>query len=94
MSDKPPGWSAARVIVVAVLLIVPFVATLWVSIYARTGPTFIGMPFFYWYLMAWVILSAVCTWLAYVLTMRAERARHAWRRARAAGPAPEEGGDK
>ncbi|HEY3681632.1 MAG TPA: DUF3311 domain-containing protein [Streptosporangiaceae bacterium] len=94
MSDKPPGWSAARVIVVAVLLLLPFVGTLWVSVYARTGPAFIGVPFFYWYQMAWVILSAACTWAAYVLTMRAERARRAWNRAHAAGPAREEGGDR
>lgn len=91
MSDRPPGWSAARVIAVAVLLIAPFVGTLWVSSYARTEPAFIGLPFFYWYLLVWVIVSALCTGLAYVLTMRVERARHAWRQARAARSGPGEG---
>jgi hypothetical protein len=93
VSDKPPGWSAARVIVVAVLLIAPFVGTLWVGSFARSEPAFIGVPFFYWYQMLWVIVSAACTWCAYVLTMRAERARRAWNRAHAAGTA-REGGDR
>lgn len=84
MTDKPPGWSPARVIVVTALLIAPFVGTLWVGSFARTEPTLIGFPFFYWYLMAWVIVSALCTGLAYVLTRQVERARHAWRRARTA----------
>lgn len=80
MRDRPPGWSPARAIIVAILLIAPFVGTLWVGSYARTGPELGGFPFFYWYQMAWVILTALCTWGAYVLTMRAERARRAWRR--------------
>ena len=91
MSDKPPGWSAARVIVVAVLLLAPFVGTLWVSSYAQVEPTFIGLPFFYWYLLLWIIIAALCTSLAYVLTMRAERERRAWRRAQAARPGKGEG---
>lgn len=94
MSDKPPGWSAARVIVVTVLLIAPFVGTLWVGSYAREEPALIGLPFFYWYQLAWVILSTLCTGLAFVLTMRVERARKAWRRAHAAAAGPEEGDGK
>jgi len=80
------------VIAVTVLLAAPFVGTLWVGSYARTGPEFIGFPFFYWYLMLWVILSAVFTGLAYVLTMQVERARHRWRQAHAGGA--EKGDDK
>ena len=94
MSDKPPGWTLARMIAVTVLLALPFVGTLWVGSYARTGPTFIGFPIFYWYQMAWVIVAAVCTVLAYRLVLRAERERREWRRGRESGAAGEEGDAK
>lgn len=94
MSDKPPGWTPVRMIAVPVLLALPFIGTLWVGSYARTGPTFIGFPFFYWYQMAWVIISSVCTVLAYRLVLRAERERRAARGARETGPAGEEGDAK
>ena len=31
------------------------------TIYNRRDPTFIGIPFFYWYQMLWVPISVVCT---------------------------------
>lgn len=85
MSDKPPGWTPARVVAVTVLLAVPFVATLWVGSYARMTPTLIGIPFFYWYLMLWVPITAILTGIAYVLTSRVDRARHEQRVQRARG---------
>jgi len=48
-----------------VLLLVPLVGTLIPSIYNRTDPTLDGIPFFYWYQMAWIPLSAVCTLIVY-----------------------------
>ncbi|MDT3396349.1 DUF3311 domain-containing protein [Streptomyces sp. B1866] len=63
-------------------LLAPFVALLWVGSYARTGPRFIGIPFFYWYQILWVPVSTVLTAIAYVLVRREERRRGA---ARAAG---------
>lgn len=50
------------------LLAVPVVATLWVPWYARSTPELLGMPFFYWYLMIWVPLSAVCSGVVYLMT--------------------------
>ncbi|HMC70560.1 MAG TPA: DUF3311 domain-containing protein, partial [Mycobacteriales bacterium] len=41
-----------------VLLIAPFIGTLWVSTYASKSPTLFGFPFFYWYQFAWVIAGA------------------------------------
>jgi hypothetical protein len=38
---------------------VPFAALLWVASYDRTLPTLAGIPFFYWYQLAWVGLVAV-----------------------------------
>ncbi|WUH23905.1 DUF3311 domain-containing protein [Streptomyces sp. NBC_00448] len=56
-------------------LIIPLVSTLWVSSYSRLTPTFIGIPFFYWYQLAWVPASAVLTYSAYVLVRRDARSR-------------------
>ncbi len=47
------------------LLLVPFIATLWVPFYNRVEPTFIGIPFFYWYLLLWAPLSALITWIVF-----------------------------
>ncbi|GFE22175.1 hypothetical protein Sliba_26280 [Streptomyces nigrescens] len=61
--------------VAGLCLIAPFVAMLWVSSYARIEPTFIGIPFFYWYQMLWVLISTALTTLAYKLVQREQRAR-------------------
>ncbi|MER0482556.1 DUF3311 domain-containing protein [Streptomyces sp. Edi2] len=62
-------------VVAGVCLIAPFVAMLWVSSYARIEPKLIGIPFFYWYQMAWVLVSTVLTMIAYKLVQREQRAR-------------------
>jgi Protein of unknown function (DUF3311) len=48
-----------------VLLLIPYVALLWVPFYNHHDPLLWGFPFFYWYQLAWVPLTAVLTWLAY-----------------------------
>ncbi|MEW2298709.1 DUF3311 domain-containing protein [Streptomyces sp. NPDC006655] len=82
MSDVPevrqPVVTPVRV-VIAVCLVAPFVAMLWVGSYARTDPTFIGIPFFYWYQMLWVLISTALTMTAYQLWQRDQRARKAGR---------------
>jgi membrane protein implicated in regulation of membrane protease activity len=62
-------------VVIACCLVAPFVAMLWVGSYARTDPAFIGIPFFYWYQMAWVLISTLLTVIAYKLWQRDRRAR-------------------
>ena len=42
-----------------VLLIVPFIATLFPGLYNSLDPTLFGMPFFYWYQLAWTVGSGV-----------------------------------
>ncbi|MDK1345483.1 DUF3311 domain-containing protein [Streptomyces sp. 378] len=64
-------------VVIAVCLVAPFVAMLWVGSYAKTDPVFIGIPFFYWYQMAWVLISTALTMIAYKLWQRDQRARSA-----------------
>lgn len=50
------------------LLLVPFVAMLWVSSYNRAGPSWGGIPFFYWYQMLWIFISAALTLIVYLAT--------------------------
>jgi membrane protein implicated in regulation of membrane protease activity len=64
-------------VVIALCLVAPFVAMLWVGSYAKTDPAFIGIPFFYWYQMAWVLISTALTMIAYKLWQRDQRARSA-----------------
>lgn len=66
-------------VVIGLCLFVPFVVLMWVSSYSRTEPALIGLPFFYWYQMLWVVLSAAMTMLAYKLVKRDEAARRARR---------------
>ena len=54
------------------LLIVPFVATLWPPFYARVGPVLAGLPFFYWYQMLWVILTALLVGFVLMVTQEKE----------------------
>lgn len=49
------------------LLFVPLIA-LYPPLYNRTEPRLIGIPFFYWFLLFCILLSAGCTYLAYRLT--------------------------
>ncbi|MEU9588587.1 DUF3311 domain-containing protein [Streptomyces sp. NPDC048193] len=72
--NRGPTVTPVRV-VIALCLVAPFVAMLWVGSYAKTDPTLIGIPFFYWYQMAWVLISTVLTVLAYKLWQRDQRAR-------------------
>lgn len=48
------------------LLLIPFVATLWMPFYASSSlPAWNGIPFFYWYQFLWIIISAVLTGVVY-----------------------------
>ena len=44
------------------LLLIPFVALLWVPFYNAREPVLWGFPFFYWYLLLWVPLASLITW--------------------------------
>ena len=48
------------------LLIVPVAAQLWVPFYNSTLPEFAGVPFFYWYQLVWVPLTAAILFIAYL----------------------------
>jgi hypothetical protein len=52
------------------LFILQFVAVLWPPFYNKTEPQLIGLPFFYWYQLAWVIIAAVATAVVYRATSK------------------------
>lgn len=47
------------------LFAIPFVFTLLPWIYNTSSPELIGIPFFYWYQMAWVPITVLITVLVY-----------------------------
>lgn len=57
-------------VVVAVLLVAPFVVYLAVPSYARVTPRLVGFPFFYWWQLVWVVLTAAFIGVAYALTRK------------------------
>lgn len=50
------------------LLIVPALALAFPGVYARATPELFGFPFFYWYQIGWILLSAVITAVVYFAT--------------------------
>lgn len=81
---EPPGSHVPAVtperVLAGLALLVPIVAMLWVSSYDKSDPAVAGMPFFYWYQLLWVPVSAVFTVAAYLLISRDEKARKAARK--------------
>ncbi len=55
-----------------VLLLVPFIAILWVPFYSGGEPIIAGFPYFYWYQFLWILISAVLTALVYFATREPE----------------------
>jgi hypothetical protein len=62
-------------VVAGLCIIVPFVALLWVSSYAKVGSHLWGIPFFYWYQMLWVVLTAALTLVAHLLLRKERQSR-------------------
>ncbi|HEY5337657.1 MAG TPA: DUF3311 domain-containing protein [Rhizomicrobium sp.] len=56
---------------VHLLLAVPFIATLWVPFYNHALPDFDGIPFFYWYQLVWVPLTAAILAIVFLAEGRA-----------------------
>jgi uncharacterized BrkB/YihY/UPF0761 family membrane protein len=78
--DEVPTRGPARpgpYVVVGVLLALGIVLPLVVPLYAHAEPTLIGLPFFYWYQMLWVLIEAVLLFVCYQIVMREDRRRRA-----------------
>jgi len=52
------------------LLIIPFALVAWVPLYNRIEPTLWGIPFFYWYQLAAIIVGALVVMAVYFLDRR------------------------
>jgi hypothetical protein len=50
------------------LLLLPFVALLWVPFYNFIEPTAWGIPFFYWYQFLWVLITSALIILVHRMT--------------------------
>lgn len=50
------------------LLLVPFVGTLWVPFYDAADPRLAGIPYFYWYQFLWIPIGALLTAIVYLAT--------------------------
>jgi hypothetical protein len=50
------------------LLLTPLFLLVYPGLYARSAPELFGFPFFYWYQLAVVIVTAVLTGAVYLLT--------------------------
>jgi hypothetical protein len=50
------------------LFVVQFAVALWPPLYNKIEPTLMGIPFFYWFQLLWVIVSAVFTAVVYFAT--------------------------
>ena len=62
-SERRSGWSWWYLLFVVVL-----VGVIWPPFYNRVEPALIGMPFFYWYQLLWVIVAAALTAIVYFAT--------------------------
>jgi protein-S-isoprenylcysteine O-methyltransferase Ste14 len=78
---KGPAKSPAIKVTVAVMLTVAFAGALWVPIYAHLLPKLGDFPFFYWYQLILVPVTAILCWISYLL-LRTKPARKAGPRAR------------
>lgn len=47
------------------LLVLPFIGLLWLPFYNQALPSFMGFPFFYWYQLLWVPVTALLIWFVY-----------------------------
>ena len=60
---KQSGWSWWYLIFIGLFLV-----SLWVPLYNRVDPTFIGLPFFYWFQLLLILIGAVLTAIVYFAT--------------------------
>ena len=65
MAGRPRG----RARFYHLLLLVPLLA-LAVPFYDRAEPSFAGIPFFYWFQMAWIAVTVVAILIVYCLERR------------------------
>ncbi|HET7335192.1 MAG TPA: DUF3311 domain-containing protein [Rhizomicrobium sp.] len=64
-SGNAPKRAHRRFRPVYLILLIPVFAALWTPFYNRVEPSIAGVPFFYWYQLLWVPLSAIVLFFIY-----------------------------
>src|SRR5712671_287308 len=62
-SERRSGWRWWYL-----LFVIQYVAVLWPPLYNKLEPSWAGIPFFYWYQLLWVVISAALTAIVYFAT--------------------------
>jgi hypothetical protein len=52
------------------LFLLQFLVALWPPLYNKADPSLFGIPFFYWFQLAWILICAVLTGVVYFVTDR------------------------
>ena len=50
---------------VVLMLALPYLGLCFPALYARATPAMLGLPFFYWYQFAWVVLTSLLLYGVY-----------------------------
>jgi hypothetical protein len=66
-----PPTNVGLLVAAGICLVIPLVALMWVSSYARETPRLGGIPFFFWYQFAWVFVTSALTYAAHRLVLAA-----------------------
>jgi hypothetical protein len=78
-SSSPPttaGVYSPLRLVAAICIIAPFVGVLWIPSYNKRNPTLLSFPFFYWYQLLWVVITALLMVVAFHAVKRDNAARY------------------
>ncbi len=59
-------------VIAAILMIIPWIAYFWISIYNKAQPALFGITFFYWYQTVWLVISSIFYAVAAYLIYRGE----------------------
>ena len=66
MTDRKPDEPSGPIkLFPNILLLIPFLALLWVPFYNSVEPTLYGFPFFYWYQFLWVPITSIIIFIVY-----------------------------
>ena len=68
MSPESPAQPSNRRRVswwVVLLLAAPYIGLCFPRMYTRATPALLGFPFFYWYQLAWVVLTSFLLYIVY-----------------------------
>lgn len=68
------------------LLLVPLLAVVYPPLYNRIEPVLLGIPFFYWYQLAVIPVSVVCTVIVYRAGRRSGRSGRSGQRSGGSDP--------